>query len=184
MKYEFSESDKVLIRKIKTLGIEEIWIYKSHNYVSLVTFLLGDKSCITVNPVEEHVNGRFSVYVPSFEEKKINSEPVEKLNSIVNKKVTRISSVRLYDWELPTSDEDKVGLYGNPEGATTIYTGRKDEIPEKVLNTQSYDAGIRIDFEHDSSFYVLTGNPFELAVCFQFSCRKVDESIYEITSIC
>ena len=104
---------------------EYIWIYKFHSYVTVVTFLLNNKSHITVMPKDQHVKDRFEVFMISLKQKRIDKEPLQKLKSAEYGKVKRISIISKYDWELPTTESDKAGLLGDTVGSTTVFEGRE-----------------------------------------------------------
>jgi hypothetical protein len=184
MNYTITHTEKESIRKLKEIGISEIWIYKSHSYVTAVTFLLVDETHISLKPQDRHVEGRFEVFVISAENRRIDTEPVKKLEAAHYSNVNNVSILSKCDWEVPTSNTDKEELLGDPVGSTTVFEGREVDMPKDVLNFQKYDAGIRIDFEEGAPFYVVTGYPFELAISDNLSLSQIDESIYELRIQC
>ena len=184
MKYSVTDIELKSFKKLKEIGIREIWIYKSHSYIPVVTFLLADATHVSLRPLDRHVADRFEVFVISAEDRRIDAEPIKILKAARYLNVQNIAIISKCDWELLTTDADKEGLLGDSVGSTTVFEGLEIDAPKDALHCQKYDAGIRIDFEEGAPFYVVTGNPFEFAISDELSLSQIDESIYEIRIQC
>ena len=184
MKYALSENDKKNIYSLKRIGLNEIWIYKSHNYVTVVAFALIDGSHVTIDPKEQHVVNWFEVLLITAGNKRPIEGPFVKITSRQFEDINNIFLVSLCNWEMPTIDADKNGLLGDTTNSTTIFEGREADAPKNALNYSTFDAGIKIQFSNGASFFVVTANPFELAISHELSFSQIDESSYELTYLC
>ena len=184
MKYTLSENEKKNIYALKRIGLNEIWIYKPHSYVTVVTFALADGSHVTINTREQHVANWFEVFLITSENKRLIEEPFLKITSQHFKDIKNIFLVSLCNWEMPTIDAGKNRLLGDTKNSTTIFEGREADAPKNALNYSTFDAGIKIQFSNGTSFFVVTANPFELAISHELSFSQIDESNYELTYLC
>ena len=184
MKYALSENDKMNISALKRIGVNEIWIYKSHNYVTVVTFALIDGSHITINTREQLVANWFEVFLITAAIKRPIEEPLLKITSRHFQNIQNVFLVSLCNWEVPTIDTEKNGLMGDTKNSTTIFEGREADAPKNALNYSTFDAGIKIQFSNGTSFFVVTANPFELAISHELSFSQIDESNYKLTYLC
>jgi len=185
MSLTLSKETKQIISKIKEVGVREINIFKFHDYITVVTFVLMDGGLVSIRPKDEYVAPRFEVFLISASDEKINGNPDLTLRSTEYANVTSIFIVTKYNWSVPTSDGDKEGLVGDAATATTQYEGLESDIPEDAIDHAKFESGIEVQFRNSSSFFVVSSiNPFDLAVSHEKSFSKIDESQYEIQLLC
>lgn len=185
MNYTITDADKRSLRKIKNIGISEIWIYKPTGpYVSNVTVRLVDATFVNFYPQDRHVGGRFEVFVIGSKASRIDAEPNKKLGASRYANIKCVSVISTCEWEVPCTNADKEMLFGNPVGATSVFAGLKINVPNDAIRSQTFDAGIKIEFEAGRPFYIVTGNPFELIISDSLSRVEIDETIYESQIVC
>ncbi len=61
MDLTLSQETKQLLSKIKEAGVREINIFKFHDYVTVVTFVLMDGELVSIRAKDEYVAPRFEV---------------------------------------------------------------------------------------------------------------------------
>ncbi len=185
MDLTLSQETKRLLSKVKEVGVREINIFKFHDYVTVVTFVLADGEPVSIRASDAYVAPRFEVFLISASNQMIKTKPDVTLRAIEYERVKNIFIVTKCNWSVPTSASDIEGLLGEADGATTQYEGLESDIPEGALNFAKFEAGIMIQFYNSLPFFVVSSiNPFDLAVSHKTSFSKVNESEYEMKLLC
>ncbi|QUM80344.1 hypothetical protein HWV01_08625 [Moritella sp. 5] len=185
MDLTLSPGTKQTLLKIKKIGVRQINIFKFHDYVTVVTFVLMNGELVSIRAKDEYVASSFEVFLIATSDELINSKPDVTIGLMDNETVKNIFIVNKCNWSVPTSASDKEELLGHTEGATTQYEGLESDMPKDAVNHAKFEAGIKVQFTNSSSFFVVSSiNPFDLAVSHETSFSKVSESEYEFQLLC
>ena len=185
MMLTLSQDVRQILCGIKDVGVGEIRIYKSHDYISVVTFVLCDGELVTIRARAEGVAQKFEVFLISASDETITAEPDVTLQSSDYQQVKNIFILSKWNWEVPLSDEDKAESLVDTTEGTTVYEGLESDIPENALNCARFEAGIKVQFTDSSCFFVVSSiNPFDLAVNHEISFSQVENCEYSFETLC
>jgi hypothetical protein len=180
-----SQDVRQILCGIKDVGVDEIRIYKSGDYVSEVTFVRCDGELVTIRARAEGVAQRFEVLLISASDETITAEADVTLQSSDYQQVKNIFILSKWNWEVPMSDEDKAESLGDTTEGTAVYEGLESDIPENALNCARFEAGIKVQFVDSSCFFVVSSiNPFDLAVNHDISFSQVENCEYSFETLC
>ncbi len=84
---------------------------------------------------------------------------------------------------VPTTSAERSKLLGDAGESTTVFEGRRSEVPTNALHSKEHDAGLKIEFRNGSKFLVGAGDPFTLEINHESSFNLIDESVYELTPL-
>jgi hypothetical protein len=184
MSLKISDDEKKLLISLKK-GVSKIKFYKFSDYVSVVTFVLLDRSLITIRSRDEYIAPMFEVFPISVTNMKINGEADKVIEFPQNTVINDVILLSKYEWSVPTSVEDKVLLLGESNKSTTQYEGLASDIPDNAIHKTKLHSGIQIKYGHGESFSMSSSiNPFDLAVSDDISFEKFIPDIYEYVSLC
>ena len=184
MIFEINSQERKLLLSLKN-GIEEVNIYKSGIYPTVVIFRLVGGKKVTIRARDEGIAPRFEVFPISVSEEEINGEPDQVIGGLHFSGNCNIYILQKSEWSINSSEDEKEGLIGNPTGATTQYEGRSSEIPAHAINQATLHAGIKVEGKSGQSLIVATSMfPFALYVTDCEFSESVDENIYESEILC
>ena len=184
MKISIRDDTKTHLSKLKD-GISEIRLYKFHDYVTVVSFVLLKESLVTVRAKENYIGPRFEVFTITASDEKMNVISDKVLKFPVYAHVTSISILSKYTWAVLASEDDKMKMMGEPTGATIQSEGIKSALPENAVNSAKVKTGVEIKLRNGSSFVVVASvNPFDLSVNDEISCLKLLADSYEHEILC
>jgi hypothetical protein len=185
MMLTLSQDVRQILCGIKDVGVGEIRIYKSDDYISVVSFVLCNGELVTIRARAEGVAPRFEVFLISASDETIGAEADATLQSSDYQQVKNIFILSKWNWEVPSSDEDKAESLGDPTEGTTVYEGLESDIPDNALNYARFETGIKVQFADSSCFFVVSSiNPFDLAVNHDISFGQVEDCEYSFETLC
>ena len=113
------------------------------------------------------------------------AEPDVTLQSSDYQQVENIFILSKWNWEVPSSDENKAEPLGDTAEGTTVYEGLESDIPDNALNCARFETGIKVRFSDSSCFFVVSSiNPFDLAVNHDVSFSQVEDCEYSFETLC
>jgi hypothetical protein len=180
-----SQDVRQMLCGIKDVGVREIRIYKSHDYISVVTFVLCNRELVSIRARAEGAAPRFEVFLISASDETITAEPDVTLQSSDYQQVEKIFILSKWNWEVPSSDEDKAESLGDTAEGTTVVEGLESDIPDNALNCVRFETGIKVQFADSSCFFVVSSiNPYDLAVNHDVSFSQVEDREYSFETLC
>lgn len=117
--FKLSGDEKKLLRHLWK-GISRVHVLKVGLYPQVVTLVGLDDSIVRLYAREEFIGERFEVF-PLCVDTNAPTLPTDHVISYENLAMpTAIQTLRKSEWSLPSTDEEKMGLLGNPDNAYTV----------------------------------------------------------------
>jgi hypothetical protein len=184
LELQISDCEREQLSLIQS-GVAEIRVYKASLYPTVVSFFLADGNLVTVRARGVGIAPRFEVFPISVSAELLKVDAELVIDCKDHSGDLSIFLLSKAEWSVPTTPEDQAQLLGDPEGSTTQYEGKADDIPANALDSAVYDAGIEIRSSDGWSFIVASSMfPFALYVSNCDFSEAVDGSLYDRLTIC